>query len=142
MFAVQLASAEASAHGLGELHAKSLVASGAARRAVEQNRFVLERQLNQRAHLLSELEAAKLAERMTAALNQVSGISTAAAVPTLADVRDRIDERFARATGQGEIASGSIDARMLDTERSVIDREGEERLEEIRKQLGLVGPNA
>ena len=42
---------------------------------------------------------------------------------TLADVRDRIDERFARATGQGEIASGSIDARMLDTERSVIDRE-------------------
>ena len=84
----------------------------------------------------------ELAERMTAALNQVSGISTAAAVPTLADVRDRIDERFARATGQGEIASGSIDARMLDTERSVIDREGEERLEEIRKQLGLVGPNA
>ena len=142
VFAVQLASAEASAHGLGELHAKSLVASGAARRAVEQNRFVLERQLNQRAHLLSELEAAKLAERMTAALNQVSGISTAAAVPTLADVRDRIDERFARATGQGEIASGSIDARMLDTERSVIDREGEERLEEIRKQLGLAAPNA
>ena len=45
--------------------------------------------------------------------------------------------RVARATGRGELAAGSLDARMLDTERSVIDREGEERLEEIRRGLGL-----
>jgi phage shock protein A len=137
VFAAQLASVESAVANLRELHAKASAASGAARRAVEQNRYVLERQMTERAHLLSELEAAKLAERMTAALSQVSAVGPNANVPTLAGVRDRIDVRVARATGRGELAAGSLDARMLDTERSVIDREGEERLEQIRKDLGL-----
>jgi len=137
VFAAQLASVDTAVASLRELHGKATAASAAARRAVEQNRYVLERQLTERAHLLSELEAAKLAERMTAALSQVSAVGSNAAAPSLADVRDRIDMRVARATGRGELAAGSLDARMLDTERSVIDREGEERLEEIRRGLGL-----
>jgi len=112
-------------------------ASAAARRAVEQNAFVLQRQLTERARLLTDLEAAKLAERMAQAIKQVSTVGAASDVPSLADVRERIDARIAMATGRGEIAAGSVDAHMLDTERSVIDREGEERLEEIRRGLGL-----
>lgn len=140
VFATQLSSVEAAVASLRDLHGKAAAASGVARRAVEQNAYVLQRQLTERAQLLSELEAAKLAERMAAALAQVSAVGTNANVPSLADVRERIDVRVARATGRGEIAAGSVDARMLDTERSVIDREGEERLEEIRKELGLNSP--
>ena len=137
VFAVQLASVESARASLGELHAKAATASAAARRAVEQNAFVLQRQLTERARLLTDLEAAKLAERMAEAIKQVSTVGAASDVPSLADVRERIDARIAMATGRGEIAAGSVDAHMLDTERSVIDREGEERLEEIRRGLGL-----
>jgi phage shock protein A len=137
VFAVQLASVESARASLGELHAKAATASAAARRAVEQNAFVLQRQLTERARLLTDLEAAKLAERMAEPIKQVSTVGAASDVPSLVDVRERIDARIAMATGRGEIAAGSVDAHMLDTERSVIDREGEERLEEIRKGLGL-----
>ena len=139
VFANQLASLDSTARTLAELHAKALVDAGAARKAVEQNRYVLQRQLTERSRLLGELEAAKLAERMNAALQQVSAIGTRD-VPTLIDVRDRIDRRMALATGRGELAAESVDVRALDVERSVIDREGEERLEEIRKDLGLERP--
>src|SRR5437773_1801596 len=127
------------ARTLAELHAKALVDAGAARKAVEQNRYVLQHQLTERSRLLGELEAAKLAERMNAALQQVSAIGTRE-LPTLTDVRDRIDRKMAVATGRGELAAESVDVRALDVERSVIDREGEERLEEIRKDLGLERP--
>jgi phage shock protein A len=137
VFAVQLASVESARASLDELHTKATVASGAARRAVEQNAFALQRQLNERARLLTDLEAAKLAERMAEAIKQVSAVGISNDLPNLAEVRERIDARIAMATGRGEIAAGSVDAHMLDTERSVIDREGEERLEEIRKGLGL-----
>jgi phage shock protein A len=47
---------------------------------------------------------------------------------------------MAQATGRGELAAESVDVRALDIERSVIDREGEERLEEIRREMGLERP--
>ena len=141
VFANQLASLDSNAKTLAELHAKALVDASAARKAVEQNRYMLQRQLTERSRLLGELEAAKLAERMNAALQQVTAIGTRD-VPTLADVRDRIDRRMSQATGHGELAAESVDVRALDIERSVIDREGEIRLEEIRKEMGLDRPTA
>ena len=138
VFASQLATEETSLANLRELHATAVRRSETAKRAVEHNRFVLERQLQERTRLLGQLEAAKLAERMAKALDQVTGTSMQTS-PTLPDVRDRIDARFSRATGRGEIAASSIDALMLDTEHAVIDREGEERLAEIRREIGLDG---
>lgn len=137
VFANQLVATEGTVRSLTELHAKAVAASATARRAVEQNAYVLRQQLTERSRLLNELEAAKLAERMNEAIAQVSTISIGSELPSLTDVRDRIDGRMARATGRAEITAGSVDARMLDVERSVIDREGEDRLAEIRKGLGL-----
>ena len=127
VFANQLAAVESAVASLTDLHGKAIAAAGIARRAVEQNAFVLQQQLT---------------ERMAAALTQVNAVGAGGNVPTLADVRDRIDARVARATGRGELAAGSVDARLLDTERSVIDHEGETRLEEIRRGLGLEAPES
>jgi phage shock protein A len=137
VFASHLVSVEGGLRNLTELHAKAVAGSATARRAIEQNAYVLRNQLAERTRLLNELEAAKLAERMNEAIAQVSAFSVGGELPSLPDVRDRIDERMARATGRAEIAAGSVDARMLDVERSVIDREGEERLAEIRSAMGL-----
>jgi phage shock protein A len=142
VFASHLISLESGLRNLTDLHAKSLAGSATARRAVEQNANVLRTQLAQRTRLLNELDAAKLAERMNEAIAQISAMSFGGELPTLTDVRDRIDERMARATGRAELGAGSVDARMLDVERSVIDREGEERLAEIRKSLGFAERSA
>jgi len=135
-FAGRLASLESSATVLRGLLERAKLASAAARRAVEQNAAALQHQLTERAELLTELEAAKMQERMTDTLRQI-GTAVPDDVPTLANVRDRIDARFARATGRGEIAAGTADARLLESEQAEIELEGEQRLEEIRRSLGL-----
>jgi phage shock protein A len=136
-FAGRLASLESSTKVLRGLLEPAKLASAAARRAVEQNAGAVERQLTERAQLLTELEAAKMQERMTDTLRQIGALALPGDVPTLANVRDRIDARFARATGRREIAAGTADARLLEAEQAEIELEGEQRLEEIRRSLGL-----
>ena len=53
--------------------------------------------------------------------------------PSLDEVRDKIEGRYARALGEAELQSTSIEARMLQVERASIDAEGAARLESIRK---------
>jgi phage shock protein A len=138
-FAGRLASLESAVKVLRSLHDKATLASAAARRAVEQNAGALQRQLTERAELLTELEAAKMQERMTDTLKQMGAFASPGDLPTLASVRDRIDARFARATGRGEIAADTADARLLEAEQAEIELEGEQRLDEIRRSLGLAG---
>jgi phage shock protein A len=137
LFANQLASRESTVATLTELHAKAEMDAAAARRAVEQNAHLLQRQLNERSRLLGEIEAAKLAERMADALRQVDRIAIGGELPSLGQIQERVDRRLAQATGRGELAASSADLKMIDVERSMIDREGEERLAEIRKEIGL-----
>jgi phage shock protein A len=136
-FAGRLASLESSTKVLRGLLEKARLSSAAARRAVEQNAGALQRQLTERAELLTELEAAKMQERMADTLKQIGAFAAPGDVPTLANVRDRIDARFARATGRGEIAADTADARLLEAEQAQIELEGEQRLDEIRRSLGL-----
>ena len=62
--------------------------------------------------------------------------------PSLEEVRDKIEGRYARALGEAELQSTSVEARMLQVERASIDAEGAARLESIREGLGLPGPSA
>ena len=79
-------------------------------------------------------------ERMNQAMASMTELAPAGDTPTLAEVRDKIESRYARALGQAELASGSVEARMLEVERAAIDVEGAARLESIRETLGLAAP--
>ncbi|HET8569775.1 MAG TPA: PspA/IM30 family protein [Candidatus Limnocylindria bacterium] len=138
--AAQLTAVESSHADLLSLLDSARAATSVAMRALEQNSLALQQQVNERARLVTELEAAKLQERMADALRQLAPSAVAGDVPTLDDVRERIDRRFAHATARGEIAAGSIDARMLDVRKAAIDVESDRRLEEIRAGLGLAAP--
>lgn len=133
----RLAAIEASAAGLGELRAKAIIASASARRTVEHNALVLRQKLTERSRLLTELEAVRMQERLNAALGSIGELAPAGDVPTLDRVRDKLDRRYATAMGQADIASTSIDARLLDVEASAIEQAGLRRLEEIRRSLNL-----
>ena len=136
-FATQLVAAEKGLEDLKEMHDKALTAAEAARNAVAQNATMLQQKLAERTKLLTQLDQAKMQERMNDALASVSQLAAPKDTPTLAEVRDKIETRYARALGASELASSSVEARMLEVQHSALDMEGAQRLESIRASMGL-----
>jgi phage shock protein A len=133
----RLAGIELNTAELGELRAKARIASASARRAIEQNAQILRQKLTERSRLLTELEAIRLQERLNAALGSMGELAPAGDVPTLDQVRDKLDQRYALAMGGAEIAAASINTQLLEVDASVIEQQGLRRLEEIRQSIKL-----
>ena len=140
LFAMQLATVESSAADLHELHERAAAAAKAAKGAVEHNAYLVQKQLAERSKLLTELEAAKMQERVASALQRIGTFAPATDVPSLQEIRDRIDRRIARASGRYEIASEGVEAHVLDVEHALANARGDELLEELRQKV-LARPN-
>lgn len=136
-FATQLVAAEKAAEDLKHLHDQALQASEQAKNAVAQNAMLLQQRLAERTKLLNQLDQAKMQERVNDALKSVSQLAVPGNTPTLDQVRDKIEARYARAMGASELAQNSVEARMLEVQRSALDVEGAQRLEAIRASMGL-----
>jgi phage shock protein A len=137
LLATQLAAAQSSLADLRELHDRAAAGAGAARRALDQNAYALQRQMAERSKLLTELEAARMQERMAEALNRISSLAPAGNVPTLPQIQEKIDRRIGRGAGRIEIARDGVESRLMEVERAVIDARGEQLLDEIRRREGL-----
>lgn len=137
LLAAQLAAAQSSLADLGELHDRAAAGAGAARRALEQNAYALQRQMAERSKLLTELEAARMQERMAEALSRIGNLAPAGNVPTLPQIQEKIDRRIGRGAGRIEIARDGVESRLIEVERAVIDARGEQLLDEIRRREGL-----
>lgn len=135
VFATQLVSAEASVEDLKALHDQALASAEAARRAVEDNEMRLRAQLAERSKLLTQLEHAKMQEQMSTALHRMSELQPPGETPSLAEVRDKIEKRYATALGRHELASQGVEARMLEVRKAAIDATAINRLAEIRASL-------
>src|SRR3984957_6716238 len=131
----QLVSAEQSVQDLKTLHDQSLQAAQQAREAVQNNSMLLQEKLTERTKLLSQLEQAKMQETVSASLQQMSEMAAPKNVPSLEEVRDKIEKRYAVALGQADLAQNTMGGRMLDVKRATIDLQGSSRLEEIRASL-------
>lgn len=136
-FATKLVAAEASMTDLKGLHDKALQAAEQAKKAVEQNAFALQKKLAERSRLLSQVEQAKMQERMNDAMKSLGQLAAPGDVPSLDEVRDKIESRYAHALGESELVSDNVEVRMLEVEKASIDAEGAKRLEELRRTLSL-----
>ena len=101
MLANQLVTAEAAAADLKELHDQSMGAAQQARQAVQDNAMMLQEKMAQRTKLLSQLEQAKMQEQVSASLNQMGELAAPRNTPSLEEVRDKIERRYANALGPG-----------------------------------------
>ncbi len=135
VFATQLVSAEQSMEDLKTLHDQSLGAAKRARKAVEDNAMMLKQKLAQRTQLLNQLEQAKMQETVAKSLESMSELAAPGNVPSLDEVRDKIERRYASAMGRAELAHDSTQGRMLEVERGALDMAGNSRLEEIRANM-------
>jgi phage shock protein A len=133
--ATQLVSGEQSMEDLKTLHDQALGAAGQARKAVENNAMVLQQRIAERSRLLSQLEQAKMQETVAKSLESMSQLAAPGNTPSLDQVRDKIEQRYANAMGRAELASNSVEGRMLEVQKSSLDLAGSSRLEQIRASM-------
>jgi phage shock protein A len=98
--------------------------------------MALQEKMAQRTKLLGQLEQAKMQEQVSAALNQMGQLAAPGNTPSLDEVRDKIDRRYANALGQADLATNSVQGRMLEVRRATTNMAGQARLAEIRASLG------
>lgn len=134
-FATQLVTMEQSVEDLKTLHDQSLQAAGQAKQAVERNAMVLQQKIAERTKLLSQLEQAKMQEQVSAALRSMTELAAPGTTPSLDEVRDKIERRYANAVGATELAQDSVQVRMLEVQQSTLDMAGHSRLEQIRASM-------
>ena len=139
-FATQLVAAEQSMEDLKRSHDEALQAAESARAAVEQSRMRLQTTLAERTKLMSQLEQAKMQEQVAASVKQVNELSAPGNTPSLSEVRDKIEARYANALGQAELAQTSVEGRMLEVQKATLDVAGASRLDQIRASLGGGAP--
>ncbi len=135
VFATQLVSAEQSMEDLKTLHDQAIGAAQQARKAVENNALVLQQKLAERTKLMSQLEQAKMQEQVANSLSSMSQLAAPGNVPSLDEVRDKIERRYAAALGRAELAQNSVEGRMLEVQKSTLDMAGSSRLEQIRASM-------
>ena len=135
-FATQLVAGEQSMEDLKRMHDAALSAAEKAKQAVETNAMTVQTKLAERTKLLSQLEQAKMQEQVSKSLTSMSELAAPGNTPSLNDVRDKIEARYAKALGSAELAEGSVEGRMLEVQRSTLDMAGSARLDQIRASLG------
>lgn len=134
-FATQLVTAEQSIEDLKTLHDQALQAAAQAKQAVERNSMMLQQKLSERTKLLSQLEQAKMQEKVSASLNQMSELTAPGTTPSLEEVREKIERRYTTALGQAELAQNSVQGRMLEVQQATTQLAGHSRLEQIRASI-------
>jgi len=142
LFATRLAAAETMAAELDDARERAAAAALAARVAVERSAEVLNTRLAEASRLMTQIEAARMQERVADALSSLDSLAPRASGPTLEEVRSRLDRRISLAAARAELAENGTEARMLAVERATIEEAAAEKLNEIRGQLGLQAPDA
>lgn len=135
-FAGRLVALEREVEGLKTFHLQATDAARQASTAVQQNALALQQKLGERQKLLSQLDQAKMQEQMNTAMASLSE-TVGQDVPTLNEVRDKIEARYAKAQGMAELTGSSVEARMLEVEQASMNVEAQARLGQIRAQLGM-----
>ncbi len=134
-FATQLVAGEASMEDLKALHDQALGAATQARQAIKNNEMILQQKLAERTKLLSQLEQARMQETVARSLESMSSLAAPGTTPSLEEVRDKIEQRYATALGRADLASQSVEGKRMEVQKATLDLAGSSRLEQIRASM-------
>jgi phage shock protein A len=134
----QLIQVEKDVESLKTMVIESTQASDQAKAAVQQNSRLLQEKIAEKSKLLSQLDQAKMQEEMNAAMAQLTE-TVGADVPTLSEVQEKIQARYAKAMATSELTETSVESRVLEVEQATANVEAQGRLSELRAELGLGG---
>ena len=135
VFASQLVTVEQELEETKQLHAGAVEAAKQAETQQKQSEMRLQDQMQQINQLRSQVEQAKMQEATAQSMQQMDGLQADEDVPTLDSVRDKIEQRYARALGAQELVENSVQGRMDEITMAGNDLKASSRLEEIRAQM-------
>ncbi len=139
-FANRLIGAEKQIADLKTESLQTASASQQAKAAVQQNSVALQERLAERQKLLSQLDQAKMQEQLNAAMSDLSQ-TVDHDTPSLDQVRDKIEARYAKAVGTSELSGATVESRMLEVQQATVGSQAKSRLEELKTQMGITaGP--
>ncbi len=132
----QLILVEKDVEGLKAMVIEATQASDQAKAAVNQNSRLLQEKLAEKNKLLSQLEQARMQEEMNTAMTQLNE-TVGDDVPSLKEVQEKIEARYAKAKATAELSETSVQSRILEVEQATANVEAQSRLSELRAELGL-----
>jgi phage shock protein A len=132
----QLIQVEKDVESLKSMVLESTEAADQAKAAVAQNSRLLQEKIAEKSKLLSQLEQAKMQEEMNSAMTQLNE-TVGDDVPTLKEVEEKIQVRYAKAKAASELTGASVESRVLEVEQATANVEAQGRLSELRAELGL-----
>jgi phage shock protein A len=132
----QLITVEKDVESLKTMVLESTEAADQAKAAVAQNSRLLQEKIAEKSKLLSQLEQAKMQEEMNEAMAQLSE-TVGDDVPTLKEVEEKIQARYAKAKAHGELSEASVESRVLEVEQATANVAAHGRLSQLRAELGL-----
>jgi phage shock protein A len=132
----QLILVEKDVEGLKSMVLESTQAADQAKAAVSQNSRQLQARIAEKSKLLSQLEQAKMQEEMNKAMTQLNE-TVGDDVPTLSEVQQKIEARYAKAKAASELNEASVESRVLEVEQATANVEAQGRLSQLRAELGL-----
>ena len=135
-FANRLIAIESEVEGLKNLSLQATQAADQAKAAVAQSSTQIQKRLAEKQRLLSQLDQAKMQEQMNTTMAQLTE-QVGGDVPSLDEVRQKIEARYAKASGAAEIQGSTVESRMLEVEQAAANTEAQARLSQIKAQLGL-----
>jgi phage shock protein A len=132
----QLIQVEKDVESLKTMVLESTDAADQAKAAVQQNSRLLQEKIAEKSKLLSQLEQAKMQEEMNKAMTQLNE-QVGEDVPTLKEVEEKIQARYAKAKATSELNETSVESRVLEIEQATANVEAQGRLSQLRAELGL-----
>ncbi len=135
IYATQLVAIEQELEETKTLYAQASQNAQQAKTQVQQSEARLKQQLAEADQLLQQANQAKMQETATRAMDHMSEITPDRNVPTLDDVRAKIESRYANAMGAQELMENSVGDRLAEIESAGVDMKASARLEEIRAQM-------
>ncbi|HEY4331317.1 MAG TPA: PspA/IM30 family protein [Ilumatobacteraceae bacterium] len=132
----QLIQVEKEVENLKQMVIDSTRAADQAKAAVAQSSRQYQEKLAEKNKLLSQLEQAKMQESMNKAMTQL-GEGVGDDVPSLKEVSDKIEARYAKAKASSELQDTSVSQRIQEVEMASANIEAQSRLSQLRQELGL-----
>ena len=132
----QLIQVERDIESLKSMVLESTEAADQAKAAVAQNSRLLQQKISEKSKLVSQLEQAKMQEEMNSAMSQLSE-TVGDDVPTLKEVEEKIEIRYAKAKAASELQGATVETSMLEVEQATANVEAQGKLSELRAELGL-----
>ena len=110
-------------------------ASQQARAALEDYQREMERKIAEAKRLIGQAQLAKLQEELAQAM---AAFEVGTPTDVLERMREKVQERLARAQARAEVAATEINSRMREIKRATASIGVEERLLEYKRQLGML----